>query len=1074
MRMSSARFWLAGRLLGGAAAAALLAGGPAFAEAVSFKVPPQPAETGIAEFARQAHLQILAPADALRGKRTGAVIGALSLDDALDRLLSGSHLTIAFNDGRTISLAEPRPGLIKAALAVDQPVATAAAQPAPAPAAPPAAGPQQQAAVAELVVTGSHISTAGFTAPTPVTVVPAAQLQQKAAGSVSEALHDIPQFAANTGPANASSGAQSASKATLNLYNLGASRTLVLVDGQRHVADGTGNVFDTNLIPVSLIDRVDVVTGGASAAYGSDAVAGVVNFVMKDHLEGFTLDFHEGFSEYGDAVEFAPSAAFGKSFLDGKLHLVIGGDYTDNKGTRTFYSRPWGQLEPGVMTIANSSIPAATRVALGLPANIIANHIRTSAYNSSGLITAGPLKGIAFDDGGLTHLFNYGLINGGTVTYMGGDYGSVLNPDEDVRAAYQRGAAMGRVEYEFTPNLNAFFSIGYGVLHTYGDSFGARIPNYNAYPVLANNPFLPASVAAAIASSKSTVSIGNGQTAPGFAYSATRDGDLSSIASRNRTETVQTNFGVRGYETWRGQDWKWDIEGGYGKATFAPDIHNTPITADFFEAAYVVPGPNGQPVCGPIATNPYFNTQPAVVKAALVAQVTPGCVPYNIFGNNKSYNQAALAWFNNASQTDFEFRQYTAQADISGSPVNLPAGPLSIAAGVDWRKETLSSVNCPECQLGALMNQNYSLFSGSVNVTEGYFETDAPLLASLPLIKRLDMNGAVRETNYSSSGAVTTWKVGGTWDVTDYFRLRITRSHDIRAPNINELDNPGSEGNPQVINPANNAQGYIKNNTVGNPNLVPEVGDTITAGMVFQPSWGWSNGFRASVDYWSINLQKIISTLPVQNVINNCYAGATSFCQYITFDSSALGISRVNTPQLNLNAQKTSGLDIELTYRFPLDRLHIPGSLTTRALGMYTYANRTIASGVESNTVDSATVPRFFFSDLTTYQLGQFTGNLTIRYTSPIKYSTLLVGPDDPAYNIASTSSINQNLWYVPLYYNVALSYDIVRSGGKQFQVYLNIDNLFDQNPPVVAWSLSGGPYDLIGRAFKLGFRLKY
>src|SRR5206468_1055369 len=129
--------------------------------------------------------------------------------------------------------------------------------------------------------------------------------------------------------------------------------------------------------------------------------------------------------------------------------------------------------------------------------------------------------------------------------------------------------------------------------------------------------------------------------------------------------------------------------------------------------------------------------------------------------------------------------------------------------------------------------------------------------------------GAVRETNYSSSGAVTTWKVGGTWDITDNLRLRITRSHDIRAPNINELDNPGSEGNPQVTNPANNAQGFIKSNTIGNPNLVPEVGDTITAGVVVQPSWGWTQGFRASVDYWSINLKNIISTLAVQNVINN-------------------------------------------------------------------------------------------------------------------------------------------------------------------------------------------------------------
>jgi iron complex outermembrane receptor protein len=1053
------------RLLCAAAMGGLLLASPALAQSVSFKIPSQAADTGIAEFARQAHLQILAPSEATRGRRTGTVVGALSIGDALNRLLVGTDLVIAFNDGRTISLSQARVGLVKTALASGtSDVITTSSSSVAAEAAVTAAAPAAAAGVEELVVTGTHLQAQGFTAPTPVTVVGAAQIEQKAAGTASEFLRDIPQFAATTGPANASTGAQSAAKANLSLYNLGATRTLVLVDGNRHVADGTTNVFDTNLIPTSMIDRVDIVTGGASAAYGSDAVAGVVNFVLKDHFEGFNLDFHEGASEYGDNVEFNPSFVFGKSFMDGKLHFVIGGDYTDNKGTKNFYSRPWGELEPGIVTIAASSISTAQRVAMGLPANIISNNVRTSAYNASGLITsAGPLHGIAFDDNGGTHQFNYGTLNGGTVTIGGGDPGSVLNPDEDIKADYNRGAAMARLEYDFTPNMSGYASLGYGVLHTRGDSFGARVPNFNNYPVLITNPFLPASVVAAM----------NANHLTSFNYSATRDVDLSSIASRNRTETVQSNFGLKGNFDAFGSNWKWDVDGGVGKATFAPDIHNTPITADFYEAAYVVQGPNG-PVCGPVASNPYFNAQNAIVKAELISQVTPGCVPYNIFGNNKAQNQAAIAWFNNASQADFEFRQYTAQANISGLPFVLPAGPVSVAAGLDWRKESLSSVNCPECQLGALMNQNYSLFSGAVDVAEGYFETGIPVLSGLPLIKLIAANAAIRETDYSTSGLATTWKVGGTWDVNDNFRLRITQSHDIRAPNINELYNPGSEGNPQVTNPANNAQGFIKSNTVGNPNLVPEVGDTTTAGFVFTPTWSWTRGFRASIDYWSIDLKQAISTLAVQNVINGCYGGNQSLCQYITFDTSALGIARVNSPELNLNAMKTDGFDIEGDYSFPLERWHIPGSLKTRVLGMYTRNAKTIASGQETNAVDGATTPRFFLSDLTTYKLGRYAFNLTTRYTSPIKYSTLLIGPDDPAYNIASTSSINQNLWDVPIYYNVAVSYDYINTDRTTLQFYLNVDNLLDTNPPVVAWSLSGGPYDLIGRSFKLGVRFKY
>lgn len=1063
--------WLA------SAAGVALAAGPAWAQAVSFKIPSQPAATGINEFARQADVQILITASAVQGKQTRAVFGALTVHDALEDLLAGTGLVVVSDDGRTIALsksaAPPRPVLIKAHFAESAAIAAVAAEAAPA-----AATAEPAGAVEEVVVTGTHLLTQGFTAPTPITVVGSAQIQQKAAGTVSEFLKDIPQFAASTGPANASSGAQNASKATLSLYNLGATRTLVLIDGNRHVADSTTESFDTNLIPTSLIDRVDIVTGGASAAYGSDAVAGVVNFVLKDHLQGLILDVHEGVSEYGDNVEFNPSIAFGKSFMDGRLHFVAGADYTDNKGTKNFYSRPWGRQEPGIVAISSSAIP--NRVALGLPANIIANHVRTSAYNSSGLIVSGPLKGTAFDDNGATHMFNYGLLNGGTTTINGGDYGSVLNPDEDIKADYNRTAAMARLEYDFTPTISGYASLGYGALHTRGDSFGARIPNFNAYPVLATNPFIPASVLAAMNANAAFPTTTEGGKIPAtktFNYSATRDGDLSSIASRNRSETVQLNFGLKGVFEALGSDWKWDVDGGAGKATFAPDIHNTPVTADFFESAYVVQGPNG-PVCGPVATNPYFNAQPPVIKAALLAQVhVANCVPYNIFGTNKAANQAALAFFNNASQTDNEMRQYTAQANISGQPLTLPAGPLSVAAGFDWRKETLSSVNCPECQLGALMNQNYSLFHGAESVTEEYFETGVPIVGDLPFIKLLAANAAVRETQYSISGKVTTWKAGGTWDISDSLRLRITRSHDIRAPNLNELFNPGSEGNPQVTNPFNgNAQGYIKNNTVGNTALVPEIGDTTTAGFAFQPTWDWARGFRASVDYWSIGLQKAISTYAVQNVINTCFAqGPTSaFCQYITFDNSALGISRVNTPTLNLNAMKTDGFDIEAAYTFPLDRFNLPGRLTTRALGLYTRNAKTIAGGLETNAVDGATTPRFFMSDLTTYDIGRFAFNLTIRYTSPIKYSTLLIGPDDPSYNIALSNSINQNLWYVPIYYNLAASYDFVSTDKSTFQAYVNVDNVFDTQPPVVAWSLSGGPYDLVGRSFKVGFRLKY
>ncbi len=1032
-----------------------MAAEPAWAESVSFKIPAQPAAAGITEFARQAGIQVLVPESATEGKRTQAVMGALPLKEALEHLLAGTGLTVVSDDGRTITLTEPRSPLIKTGWA-GQAVSSSGESAVPAP-----PSPNASPAVGEVVVTGTRLTAGNFSTPTPVTTIAAAQIQTLAEGSVFETLRYLPELVGTTGPTQASSGAQSASKSNPNLYNLGANRTLVLVNGERHVADGQTNTWDTNLIPVNMIDHVDVVTGGASAAYGSDAVAGVVNFVMKKRMDGFTGDIHVGISQRGDDYELYPSFAAGRSFLDNRLHIIVGGDYTHDNGTHpALTARPWGALEPGEFSISTSAIPLATRVAEGLPANLISNHVETSAYNASGLISGGPLKGITFGEGGSTGMLNYGSINGGTEMIGGNDYGSVLNPDEDLQAAYNRGAAMTRIEYDVNDHTVAYGQLQYGVLHTFGDSFGARVPNFNAYPVLITNPYLPASVVAQMTADHIT----------SFPYSATRDYDLSSIASRNRTEILQSNFGIEG-DVWGG--WKWDIDGGFGKSIFAPDIHNTPITADFYESAYVVQGPNG-PMCGPIATNPYFNAQPAIVKAQLIAQVTPGCVPYNIFGTNSVQNKAAIAYFNNASQEDNEFREYTARGNIAGTPFSLPAGAVSFATGVEWRRDTLSAVNCPECMLGALMNQNYSDFSGAINVLEGYMEVGAPLVRDLPFIKSADFNGAVRETDYSTSGAVTTWKVGGTWDINDAIRLRMTRSQDIRAPNINELFNPGSTGNPVITNPATNTSGYIKSNTIGNPNLVPEVAETVTGGIVFKPTWSWASGFRASFDTYSIIVRNVISTLAIQNLINAAYAGNTELQKYITYDNSALGISAVNIPYLNLNSLKADGFNVEMDYAVPIDRFNLPGRFSTRVLASYTGDEKTLSSAGDLNAVDGATVPRFFMTDTFTYTLQRFSMNLIGRYTSPIKYSTNLIGPDDPAYSLSNPNSINRNLWPVPMYFDTQLGYDLVKGDGKLLHLYLNINNLFDKQPPIVALPLSGGPYDLIGRAFKLGVRFNY
>ena len=654
-------------------------------------------------------------------------------------------------------------------------------------------------------------------------------------------------------------------------------------------------------------------------------------------------------------------------------------------------------------------------------------------------------------------------------------------------AAYDRGAVLTRFEYDFDSAIvqSAYVSFNYGHLNTFGDSFGAQVPNFNSYPVLNTNPFLPASVVAAMATNKIT----------SFAYSATRDYDLGSISSRNRTDTVQGNIGINGalHDTFMG-DIAWKANLGVGAAAFVPDIHNTPVQADFFESAYVVPGPNGTPVCGPVATNPYFNAQNPIEKALLLSTLQPNCVPYNIFGTNLAQNKGAINYFNSASEEDNEFRQYTFTLDFNAEPLTLPAGPVDIAFGYDFRRDAIDTVNCAECKLNALMNQNYSSFIGDILVNEGYLEADIPILKDFELgdisvAKTLGLNAAVRNTYYSTSGDVTTWKVGLTWDINDTVRLRGTRSFDIRAPNLNELFNPGSQGNSNVSNPVNGTSGYIKTDTIGNPLLKPEESNATTVGIVLTPTWDLLEGMSGSVDYYHIQLTKAISTLSSTILLNDYFQnGASSiYAPFVVCCSTGTlspGVSFLNVPELNLNKILTDGANFEFDYT---DMPFIPdymGTLSLRALGNWVDQLKTATLTSTVNSVDTSSQPRMNWSFTLTHVYGNFQTTLLTTYKTPIKFSTTLTGLDQcgcaagsAAYNAlaATGTSINRNIWPGPLYFDLSFAYDVYgRQDDKKLQLYVNINNVMNKQPPIIGTSLGGVVYDLIGRNFRTGVRFAF
>lgn len=907
--------------------------------------------------------------------------------------------------------------------------------------------------VQAVVITGSRLTNTGFVSPTPVTVVGSQQMQNLGATSIYNVTKDIPTFRNSSGPDNSNSGVVAAAQAVLDLRGLGSTRTLTLVDGNRPTPVNATAGFDSGLVPTMLVDRIEVVTGGASAAYGSDALAGVVNIILKHHLEGLSGSAQYGLTQEGDGKERNLSLGWGTAFAGGRGHFVIAGDMTKNKGVGTMYSRDWGAKEPGLLVLP------ATRAA-GLPANILANNVELIAYTPGGIVTSGALKGTTFGAGGTPYAFNYGTQVGASAYIGAGNYGVTSFYTTALRQQFRKNTAQARIEYELTPDITAFATVSYGALWAGGGA--TRQPNPGSYIVQRDNPYLPAAtLAAMIAANLQTITVSRINTEYGPSGSA------------NRLETYSGTAGVNGKVF---GNWDFDVTVSGGKTINSSGFINIPNTANLYASAYAVKNAAGQIVCGPTATNPYFNAQNALVKAQLLATLDPGCVPSNIFGQG-SISPDAVKYFLRQAENHLDIRRYTAAANLRGEPFKLPAGPVSIAVGLEWRRDTVDSVACALCIANALTSTNSASYGGESNVKEAYGEIGVPVVKDVILFKSLDLNGAIRRTDYSLSGAVTTWKLGATWDIADFLRLRGTRSHDIRAPNINELFNAGSSGVANITNPLTGATGFVGSKSVGNPNLKPEVANTTVLGGVVTPG-GFLKGFRASVDYFRIRASGVIGSLGAQVILNGYFLqGIKEYGQFIIQDNSAIGIQYVSSSSINQNRLKTDGVDIEVQYPLPIEKVKLPGRLQMRALGTYTHQMRTISGATDLDSAGFAGgLPHWVWNVNFNYTLNRLGVGLQVKTTSHIGYNNQLVGPDSPAYNPASSTSVSRNIWPQTIYYTLSAQYDVIAQPGRRLQLYGVINNLLDKDPPIVAGVLFGGgsPYDTIGRSFKIGARFQY
>ncbi|WP_313806285.1 TonB-dependent receptor [Sphingobium sp.] len=888
----------------------------------------------------------------------------------------------------------------------------------------------------DIVVTASRAGVSGAQAPTPTTVLGAAALEQRQVTNVAQILNEVPAFRATTSPAANAIRTQTPGASTADLRGLGAARTLVLVNGARipplaPASNGTGTIPtapDLNTVPTLLIQRVEVVTGGASAQWGSDAVAGVVNILFKNQFEGLELRGQTSISSRGDAGNYRFGVLAGTGFGEGG-HIVFGMDYVKNDQVGDVYTRGWGRNEYG--RVANAAF--ATN---GQPASIIATGVH-AATSPGGLIT-GPatfaLRNYEFTSATTVSRFDTGGIRNATLQI--GGQGQSLARGVSLAPGVERFNPYLRAEYVFSDALTIFAEASYSVTNS---DLATLPPRDAAISISRENPFIPAPVLAALGA------------LPGFTMSRV-DYDLGNALVHVENRTPSVRAGASGA---LGGGWKWDAVVGWGENRYRNEVSNNRNLRKFAFATDAVSS-GGQVVCR--ATLPGAGFNPAA----------EGCVPINLFGNGTP-SAAAIAYVTDPSWIAARYKQKIAALNISGEPFSTWAGPVAVALGVEYRDERQRVTADAVAAAGGFETSNAIPFAGKFNVKEGYLEAVVPLARDAPLLQSLDVNGAVRVADYSTVGTQTTWKVGATWEPFDGVRFRASRSRDIRAPAIFELYSNGAVTNLPVI--VNGVSASVpQNSTIGNAALDPERADTWTVGVVLQPRG--IPGLSLSVDYFNINLKDAITTVAGATAGPLCSLGQSYFCSLFTFSGTTPTSFRSN--YINAAAIHTKGIDIAGSYRLPLDQLNDGwgGSLTFSFSGTYTphfYSNL----GNGSSTIDYAGdnsnvgVAKFRSNSSVTYERGGF--SLTGQVT------TLSAGKIDKTAGLSSSTSINNNRVPAVAYVNLQASQDI----GERFRIFAGINNLLDKAPPALPsatlFTLTNGAYyDTIGRTFTIGANVKF
>lgn len=873
---------------------------------------------------------------------------------------------------------------------------------------------QDEEASAPIIVTGSRTVRNGADQPTPVTVLGQDLIQQSAATNLAQVINELPSVRSDVSSTTSfvGGGGNGPGNNLINLRGLGAVRTLVLVDGLRYPATTFTGLFNTDLIPSSLVSRLDVVTGGASAAYGSDAVAGVVNIQLDHKLEGVRASAQYGVTEAGDAGDQKYSVAMGKRFGD-RVRIIAGADYQKRESTGNCYSRDWCAREYGVVSNPTPGLN-------GQPALVISPNVRASQITPAGLVVSSQLVrafgGQEVSADGLSLVpFSFGSLYAPNNNQMIGGSRPGINSFSNafnLQGPLERLATYARLEADLTDSIQFWVDGSYGTTKTQGNFAQLRAGNLNAagtarsgplntgaITLSINNPFLPRQLVTEMQQLRMT-SVNIGKAGEGL---------LVPVVDYD-TKTYRIATGLSGKI---GTDISWDVNYLHGESVLNNVAHNVINQNNFSRAVQAVNGTGanaGKIVC---AVN-----QATTVDAA--------CEPLNLFGVGTANSRALAYAFGTATQ-DSRIKLNDVSLNLRASPFDLGAGPVAFAAGAEYRTESIAAEVDADSLAGNFV-QNYSPLHGRSKVTEFYGEVNVPLLKDVPFAETLEVNGAIRHAHYNfsspaaplsgggigpatSSFNALTWKAGAVYKPFGWLRLRGTYSRDFRAPNLNEQYVLPNVQNSAVIDPATTTTTQVPTQSGGNPNLLPEISYTKTVGLTVQPSA--IPGLQMSVDYYDIKVKDYIAAVGAPTLVNQCFQGVQAACQFVTRDSAGV-LTFVRNVSANANELSVAGFDIELGYRHALGKGTIDLRVLSTIYSKLTYVNggQPISGKCQNGTVTQQaypSMPCYEINTRVTYKTGPLTLGTQLRYLPKGKFGNIYVGPQDAGYDPTLANSINNN-----------------------------------------------------------------